>query len=287
MANLLKRIGANDDYVGIDFKGNFVAWVKVKLSGSRFLLCDYGIGLCPETGRVVIAMPWVQVKTRKIWLDQNLTDAEIEHYLMLQAEDVFANSHHLINVDFTVLRHDIVDEKIAVLVAASETKHMRERLQMFKQINGGVKYKPSYVDIESYALLRLALLQGVDMDLFAMVLWRGLELSLLIIEENYIVYVGQLNLSETKNSLVVGYIEAMLHEFAATDGLRIKTIALVVADDFFCDLAEQLRGELNLEVIKIDPFTFLSLAVDMDRDKFTAAWPNLAVACGLALYGRG
>src|SRR3990167_7918943 len=151
----------NRAVLGIDITASAVKIVEIRqdISNASFYLQAHAISpdVINSNARVaVLAISDTAVITKTIQIDNDfsLSDPltpEMDENILLQAYQAMPFSVNEINLDFNILGiANETESKIDVLVVASKTEQINNRMRLAKQVG----LNPVIIDVESYAAAR-------------------------------------------------------------------------------------------------------------------------------------
>lgn len=192
------------------------------------------------------------------------------------------------NLDACILKPDLPDNKMLVLLAAVKKELISQRLQLLQE--GGLKV--NIIDLDSLALIN-AFKHSEDNDTFkdktVALLNIGASLSSISILEKGLpvlsrdIYIAGNNLSNLPLSELAGELRTSFDYYESQSASSVERIFLSGGGSKLSGLKDTLANLLGIEIQGWDPLNKIKISDAIEQDKLKEISCELAVAVGLAL----
>ena len=248
--------------------------------------------------------------------------AELRQALKFEAQKHIPFSLSEVHLDGYILRDDLPDNKMLVLIAAVKKDLVSQRLKVIQDAG----FHVNLIDIDSVALTNIFNYNNskdsLDHKTIAL-LNIGASVSNLNILENEIprlsrdIHIAGTNFTQKimdvlavdftsaeklkispepdKINKINAAVESVLTNLASEvrtsfdyyesqSSSSVTKIILTGGGAKFIGLKDMLNHFLNIEIEQLDPLKRIKIAQDVDKDKLTSSLSQLAIAFGLALH---
>jgi len=322
--------------IGLDIGTSAVKVVKLRSFKDEKELCGFEIvpslldltdvlkkiKILHSSDSVNIAVSGSQTVIRYVNFPK-MNAAELRQALKFEAQKHIPFSLAEVNLDGFILRDDLPDNKMLVLIAAVKKELISQRLKIIQDSG----FHVNLIDIDSVALANAFNFNFPKTDApehkTVALLNIGASVSNLNILENEIPRLSR-DIHIAGNNFTEKIIDIFAVDFSAAEKLKISpepdklnkvnaavesvlaNLASEVRTSFdyyesqssssvtkiylsgggsrFNQLKSMLNHFLNIEVDSWDPFKGIKIAQDIDKDKLKGSLDQLAIAMGLALH---
>ncbi len=333
--NLKGKFSREKNSVGLNLGVSSVKMIQLRFSNEAVQLCGFSVEEnqldleavlkkiihAHSMKRVNISVSGQQAVIRYIEFPKMNLD-ELKQSLKFEAQKHIPFPMQDVNFDASILRSDLPDNKMKVLLAAVKKDFLSQRLKLLNRLD----LETGVVDVDSLALMNafefnygqeeniknktLALLNigsatsnlnimdggypALSRDIniggnnFTQKVADSLGVNFKSAEE---IKTGQDKSKTEKASTVIEPILAKLAQEVRTSFdyyesrsiTSVEKIFLSGGGSLFSGVKETLASHIGIEVVNWDPFKKITLAEGIDKDKLKASTGQLAVAVGLAL----
>jgi len=217
---------------------------------------------------------------------------ELKQALKFEAQKHIPFAVSEANLDAFILKNDLADNKMLILLAAAKKEFVNQRLRLLT--DSGLK--ANLIDLDSLALFNCFNFNYTKEDLkehkTLALLNIGSEISSLNIADDGIprlsrdIHFGIGNMAAKAEGLLnslANEIRVSFDFFESQNASTVSRIFLSGGGTGFPGLKEGLASLLGIEVEIWDPFKKINIAGTLDANKIREASGSLAVALGLAL----
>ena len=271
---------------GIDIDHNCVKLIELRKTRQGYFVENYAVGNIDDIAQLnakskisAIALPYAGVISKTIQLDASLHEKEIENYLLMNMQQYTGFMAQDISMDFSV--HGPVKDcpdKIVVELTAARRKEVNARVNLFQRSYLKIKF----VDVESFALQRAALLQlGNTDDAMVIINLKLRSLLFCVLQQGEIIYVTEENILDNQ-----GVVERIRHElqmFFATHSLPITSILVGGESADKIGLIDEIAELVHIPVHIANPFINMEITKQLDSEEFYKIAHSMMISCGLAI----
>lgn len=353
LLDLFKR--KSNAVLGIDISSSSIKLLELSKSGKQYKVENYCARPLPEgavveknisrleavgdelftlaelvktsTKLAAVAVPGAAVITKTIELNANLSDAEMENQITVEADQYIPYPLDEVAIDFERQRPSRKNEgMVEVLLAACKKENVDLRVDALR-IGG---FEAEYVDIEAYAMERAfnLLCEQMDLDpngLVAIMDIGATMTTMYILRNGQSIYTreqifggarlsssiqGRYGLSpaEADAALVSGELpesyeaevlqpfrEEMIEQvsrslqffFSSSQYNDVDMIVLAGGTAATKGLAQAMQDVLSTRTVVANPFAKMSVASKVNKHQLKNDGASLMMACGLAMRGFG
>jgi len=320
--------------VGLDIGAATVKFVKLRFFKEQVELCGFGLGpaeaglggiagelrqnQAPQAVNIAVSGPAAIIRYVNF---PKMNEDELRRALKFEAPKHIPFSLEEVNLDSYVLKADLPDNQMLVLLAAVKKEIIAQRLKIIE----GVGLRANLIDIDSIALINAFNFNRAQTQAeheSVALLNIGALMSNLNILENGMprlsrdIHIGgnsftqkiadvlnidfksaedlKLNPDQERQKNISAAIESALVNLAAEirtsfdyyESQSASTVAKIFTSGgsiLSGGLTEMLVNLLGIEAAPWDPFTQMKIPANIDTTRLKALSCQLAVACGLAL----
>jgi len=339
MKNILSKIkdGLSKEKLslGVDIGTSQIKAVKLKINKDQVDLCAFDVGptkfglgeilknmLEPHSGSEInISVSGQQSVIRYVNFPR-MNNFELKQALKFEAQKHIPFSVAEVNLDGYILKDDLPDNKMLVLIAAVKKELVKERLKLIE----GLGYRVNIIDIDSIALVNAfnfnnSFEAGADHNALAFLNVGSSVTNLDILDagiprlsrdthiagnaftqkvadifgfdfnnaEKLKVNPEPDKLNKIKEGVesvlvnLAGEVRTSFDYYESQGASSVAKIFLSGGGAKFSGLKEMLEHFLNINVEYWDPFKKIKISTDIDQEKLRGLKGELAVAVGLAL----
>lgn len=272
--------------IGFDINSELVRSVELKKTNDCYFLTSSSANVDIAASRnknVIIAIPYGAAISKIVQLDADLSEEEIEKYLIMNIKKYTGFNAEDISMDFNIVGPaENNPNKIDVELIAAKREQVAAKISLLRQYGINVKA----VDVEPFALQRAALAQlSKNNNVTAIFNVKQHRLLLCVMQKEKILYVKEENIS---SEIDIGkQILAELQMFFAANAVDINHI--LIAGDVRLDggLVEQVADQTNIRTSGGNPFINMELAPQINREDLDRNAHLMMLSCGLALWRFG
>lgn len=290
--------------VGLDIGSAAIKLVKLRFFKDAVELC--GFALQPNSGDLTAALKEIRQsqEVTKVNLSVSgpaaivryvnfpkMSAEELKQALKFEAQKHLPFSIEEVNFDSFILKDNLTENKILVLLAAVKKELINQRLKLIAEAG----LKADTIDLDAVALVNAFNFNYPQLsddlsDKSIALLNIGAELSNLSILEagsprlsrdihlQKVAEVSELALSNLATETRVSF-----DYYESQSALSVAKIFLSGGGSQISGLKDMLANQLGIEVEFWDPFKKINVSGGLDADKIKASSAQLAVAVGLAL----
>ncbi len=321
--------------VGLNLGVSTIKMVQLRFAQDAVVLCGFGVEenqidleavlkkiiQANSIKRVNISVSGQQAVTRYIELTRLNID-ELKQSLKFEAQKHIPFPIAEVNLDACILRSDLPDNKMKVLLAAVKKDFLSQRLKLL----AGLDLEVGVVDVDSLALMNAfefnyAQEENIKNKTLALLNIGSSTSNLNIMDSGYPALSRDINIGG--NNFTQKVVDALSVDFKAAEEIKtgrnklqtekaakaiepilaklaqevrssfdyyesrsitsVEKIFLSGGGSLFGGLKDTLANLIGIEVVNWDPFKKISLAESIDKDKLKVLSGQLAVAVGLAL----
>lgn len=279
--------------IGLDIGKTGVAAVQLDKSNGEYQVTHFAIAdslpeLCanlPAIKDVAVAIPDSLVIRKIMRLDAELTENEIETYVLLEADKYISYPLEDVYLDFHVKNNATKSQDIreVQLIAAR-----KDRVDLYINNIAAAGLQVKIIDLESCAIERVVKrLNGSNIQKIVAVLdVSAISMNLTVLQNHECLFIRNelLAQSEINNSeIILVKLKRMLQFFSSTHHHEIEQIFLAGEVKNLSKLMIEIERELKINVVKVNPFASMRLASNIDKEQMEDVAPSLLLSCGLAL----
>ncbi len=348
MFSLTKKKG---NLLGIDISSSSVKLIEIGKVGGSYRLESYSVAPLPDGANsekeifdseavadsirkvirdsrtkrkhCVLGIPPSVAISKVISMPATIPPSELEHHVLLEAEQYLPYSMDEVNFDFEVIGpSQNLPETVDVLLAATRTENVEARVAA-AELAG---LKVDIVDLESHSLELLFTMLVDDVyrhDVVAVVDYGASVTGITVFEKGIATFSRELafggkqlteeimqrygltyqesGLAKKTGSLPEGYVSEVLDPFrenmvrqvnrflqfyyASTQQAHVDKILLSGGGSSIPGIDEQIQSAVNIPTSLVNPFLDVKLGPRINPARFTNDIPALLVAAGLSLRG--
>lgn len=286
--------------VGLDIGTSTVKIVKLKFIKGNINLCGFGLELAQadlgallkkiaqsyNINRVNISVSGPAAIIRYINFPR-MQYEELRQALNFEAQKHIPFSVAEVNLDAHILKSDLSNNEMLVLLAAAKKDFINQRLKIIKDAG----LNPNIIALDSIALINafnFNYSKVVDVGhkkAIALLNIGASQTNLNILEDGLprlsrdIHIAGPASLSNLATEIRVSF-----DYYESQSALAVAKIFLSGGGSLFPELKDTLANMLDIEVEYWDPFKQINIVAHIDSQKIKAVSAQLAVAVGLALH---
>ena len=241
----------------------------------------------------ILALPDSAVISKILQVNDDLNEAEIEEFIIMEADKYIPYPIDEITIDFEILGQSLkIPDRLDVLMVASRSENVSSRVSALTKAGLQVKI----VDVESFAIERAIQLLATTLPaasdkIIAVIDIRGEFTNLYVLHQMKIIYTHQDEFGKVVNpsmEMFLLQVKRALQFFFSTSHHGFVDYILLAGEAERCsDLAPLIEKNTRIPTSIANCAQHLRLGDKLNTTSILHDAPSLLMACGLALRNVG
>lgn len=237
-----------------------------------------------KTKNVAVALSHSAIIFKEIKIASELTNKEIEDFLLLNIEKYIGEPINNLSFDYQIIKPTIKTDEHTVLKLITVR---RERVEKYIELLKAINLYPKIVDIDSYALERVIRKQFKNIaGLIAIINIDGRAILIVVINGEKVEYAHEdfINTDQLESPVqIIMQLKSKMQLVFATLHQPLEKIILAGEKAVLPELREIISTLFNVQTITIDPFLGMQLSPTISQESLQTIAPTMLISCGLAL----